>query len=534
MEKKFFRVLLLIAIISLISVGCGKASEGKKNEDPATASPGAPVQGGEIHVAFEADPPSLDWSSSGSFTTANIAYHVFEQLFALDKELKVKPMLADNYTLGEDNKTYTIKLRENVKFHDGSIMKADDVIASIERWMAISRFGKQAAKNIESITKTDDTTVVVRTKDIYSPLLRFFAGPQNALVIMPAKVAAEAGNKPFDNDKWIIGTGPYQFESWKRGQTLTLKKFDGYVSRTEDWGGLTGKKTAYLDKIHFDMIKDPQIRVDGLRTGQYDFAAAVPQDFYEQLGMQPSMELKVNEMKKYLTVIPDKSEAPFDDPRLRQAINYALDKEKVGLATYGNPKFFKKDGALFFENQKDLYVTTNTNPYDEYNPEKAKQLMKEAGYDGKPIRLIASNSYQDHFKAAQIVVQQLKEVGFNVDIQTYEYTTYTQLIKDPKAFDLFIIGFAPVYDLPLTLWLDPSYAGTYKSEKMDEMLKRWNQTLDEKEQLKLLEETNQIVYDEMPVIKLINEIGLDAVHTRLKGYPNWIGMTFWDTWVEKE
>lgn len=536
-------VLAFVLVLTFITACTGgggtkteqPAAEAKEGQESA-AKPeaGEPQQGGEIRIAFEADPPALDWASSGSFSTANVAYHIFEQLFALDKDLSVKPMLADSYEMSSDQKTYTIKLRQGVKFHNGAEMKADDVIASMKRWMTISRFGKIAAEKIESVNKKDDYTVEIKLKEAFTPLIRFFAGPQNALAIMPADTAVAAGEERFTDDALVVGTGPYKLESWKRGQSITLTRFDEYVSREEDWGGLTGKKVAYADKIRFDIVSDAQVRMNGLKTGLFNYVMAVPQDLYGSAKTIPGVQTQVNEMKKFITLIPDKSEAPFNDVRLREAVNYALDRDAIGKVTYGDPNFYKADGSIFFPPQKELYSTTGTEPY-KYDPEKAKQLMKEAGYNNEPIRLIASNSYEDHLKSAQMVMQQLQEVGFKVDFQTYEYTALTELIKNPKEYDLFVLGFAPVFDLSLTLWLEPDYPGSdnYSSEKMSAALNAWNKSTDSAQQMKILTDVNSIVYGEFPIIKMVNEVGLDAYSDKLQDFEPWMGIKFWNTWVKK-
>ncbi|MBN2984421.1 ABC transporter substrate-binding protein [Cohnella algarum] len=544
LSKKAILTLLIASMAALAACTGGNSATPTSTSSPASSSSVSaeasassvtePVTGGTITVAIEADLPALDWTSSGSFSTANVAYHIYEQLFALDKDLSVKPMLADRYELSEDQLTYAIKLRQGVKFHNGAEMKADDVIASIDRWTVVSRFGKLAAEKIESIDKVDDYSFTIRLNEVYMPLIRFFAGPQNALVIMPAKIAEAAGDTRFTDDSLVVGTGPYKLESWQRGQRITLTRFDDYVSREEDWGGLTGKKVAYADKISFDIVSDPQVRVNGLRSGQFDYVMAVPQDLYSLVQTFEGVQTPVNEMKKFLTVIPDKSEAPFNDVRLRQAVNYALDRDAIGLVTYGDPNFYKVDPSIFFPPQKELYSTANAEAYA-FDPEKAKQLMAEAGYNNEPIRIIASTSYDDHYKSAQIVMQQLQEVGFNVELQTYEYTTLTEMITQPGEFDLFVIGFAPVFDLPLTLWLEPGYAGSenYTSEAMNTVLDAWNSTGNAEEQKKLLEETNKIVYEEIPIVKLINEVGLDAYSDKLHDLPQWMGIIFWNTWVNE-
>ncbi|WP_164553243.1 ABC transporter substrate-binding protein [Brevibacillus marinus] len=490
-------------------------------------------QGGVIKVAVNDDPPTLDQMSTGSSSAVNIAYHIFEQLFALDQDLTVKPMLAKGVDVSEDKKTYTIQLREGVKFHDGTAMNADDVIASIKRWGSLSRFGKQVSEKVQQVSKVDDYTIQIQLKEEYAPLLNVMAGPQEALIIVPAEIAQAAGEKPLETNQ-LIGTGPYKFDRWEHGQYVSIKRFDDYAARDEDWGGLTGKKVAYADEIRFIVIKDAQVRVNGLRTGEYDYAVRIPKDLYEQIKTFPEVKPIVTKPDSWLMLMPDKSEPPFDDVRLRKAINHALDREKIGLATYGPPEFFQVDGSIFFPEQKDLYTTEGTEPYHEYDPEKAKQLMKEAGYDGQTIRMIATSSYEDHYNSAQAAAEMLKGVGFNVDLQFFEWATFVQKIKEPGNYDIWVSGFPPVYDLTLVLWVDPNYPGWWKSERMQSLLDQWTKTIDPAEQKRLLVEVNKTVYEEFPLIKMVNEIGLEAASAKLQGYEDWLSMRFWNVAVSSE
>lgn len=502
-------------------------------QKPADAKADQPIQkGGVIKVAIDADPATLDWMSSPASATTTVAYHIFEQLFALDQNLTVKPMLAKEYKVSDDHKTYTIQLREGVKFQDDSTMVADDVVASMKRWGTLSGVGRGLFTKIADVKATGEHAVEIKLKEPYAPLITNLAETSQAMAVMPAKIANAAGKNPIDTDK-LIGTGPYQFDSWKRGQQIVLKRFDGYVSRDEDWGGLAGKKVAYADQIELNVVKDTQVRLSGLQTGQFDYAVRMPKDLYDQLNSLPGVKPEITRPDSWITVVPDKSQPPFNDVRLRQAINYALNKEQIGLATYGPPEFFEMDGSIFFPDQKDLYTKEGTESYNAYNPEKAKQLMKEAGYNGEPLKMVATNSFDDHYHSAQVVMQQLKDVGFNVDLQFFEWATFLNTVTEENKgkFDLFVTGFPPAYDLTGVLWIAPSFPGWYQSEKMSALVNQWTKTLDPAEQKRLLGEVNKTFYEEVPVIKMVNEIGLEAISDRLQGNKSWLSYRFWNVGI---
>jgi peptide/nickel transport system substrate-binding protein len=517
-----------LAGVALFGVaGCGAEQEQQRN----AAQQGQGLQrGGVIKVASDADPPTLDWMGSPSSATTVIAYHVFEQLFALDNDLVARPMLARDYEVSDDLKTYTIRLREGVKFHDGSTMDAEDVVASMERWGTLSGIGMATFEKVQDVRAVDGSTVEVSFKEAFSPLVNNLADPQQSMTVIPAEIAREAGEDLLGEEQ-LVGTGPFKFGKWKRGQRITLARFDDYVSRDEDWGGLTGRKTPYADEVQFDVVADPQVRMDGMRTGQYHYAIRMPKDSYEQLRSTDGIRPVVTKPDSWITIVPDKAEPPFDDVRLRQAINHALNKEDIARGTYGDPEFYRMDGSIFFPEQKALYTTEGTDLYDAYDPERARQLMREAGYDGEPLTLMVTNSFDDHFNSAQIEVEQLKEVGFNIDIQTYEWATFLERVEDPKNFDLFVTGFPPAYDPTTVLWFPESFPGWWQNEEIGRLLDEWAATNDPNEQERLLGEMNRLTYEDVPLVKVVNEIGLEAVSDDLQGYESWLSMRFWNTGV---
>lgn len=519
---------ILLAFGAGTLTGCGGQNTAQQGGGGGGGGNGAPKKGGTIDAAVNTDAPTIDWTSSTATITRAVAWHIFEPLFAFDQTYVARPMVADGFQMSDDKKKYTIKLRKGLKFHDGTPVTADDVVASIKRWGVISGGGQETLKHIDQITASGDTTVEIALKNVFTPLIANLADPKQSLIVIPAKIAEAAGKKPLEDDQ-LVGTGPYKFEKWTRGQQISLKRYDGYSSRSEDWGGLAGKKTAYLDTIRMNVVKDQQVRLNQLQADEAQYSIELSLDSYKSLQSMDNVEPVVIPSSEWLSLIFNKARAPFNDVRMRQAANYALNKKEIGKAAYGDDRFWKADGSIFFPEQKDLYTTEGTENYDVMDVAKAKQLLKDAGYKNEKLRFMVTNLYPDHYDSAQVMVKQLKAVGFNIDLQVLEWPTLLSRREDKSAWEMFVTTFSPSFDPTGVIWLSPSYAGWYQSDKMAALLDQWAAASGEQQRKKLLGQINALVYDEVPLVKIVNSATLQGRGSKLLGYRPWMDIRLWNT-----
>lgn len=533
MKKVKYTVGVFISSLFLLGLAaCGNDSQVNEPIGNAEASE-ADKAGGTLNVAFSAEPDSIDWMYTGATATRDIGWHIFETLFALDSDYQIQPMIAEDYEVSDDMKKYTIQLRDNVTFHDGSNVTAEDVVASIDRWQQVSGVGENAAKYIEEVNIIDETTIEVSLNQVYNSLLADFAAPKQALAIIPAEIAKEAGESPLTPEQ-LIGTGPYTFEKWDRGKEIILTKYADYANRDEDAGGLAGEKVAYIDEIKFIIVKDPQVMVNGLKTGIYDYIQSISPDLYDVVNSQPDID-SITYINGYLTLTPNKATEPLSDIKVREAVNLALDNETIAKAVYGDEEFYDLDGALFDPDQKNLYTEEGTEGFGKYDQEEAKKLIADSEYDGKPLKIMYSNNFERYEKASEIIKQQLEEVGLNIELVSYEWATYLEKWQDPENWDFVVVGWSTRFspnELGM-LSLDTASSGFYESERWEDLLDQWSKYETEEEKLTILAEMNDTVWSELPFVKITNESILDFKHTKIADYESWIGQRFWNTYINE-
>ena len=514
------RVLSLVLVASLgLTVSSGRVWSA------------APATGGTIHVATNAEPGTLDWTATTATATKLVAWHIYETLFALDRNYDVKPLLAEGYSASGDGLHYTIRLRKGVTFHNGQAMTADDVVASLERWGHLSGGGIETFKFVKHVTKVDASTVLIDLARVFTPLIANIADPKQAAIIMPKSVAEAAGEKPA---KDYIGTGPYMFQKWEQGHQIVIVRNPKYASRAEDWGGLTGRKVAYADEIDFFPVRDDQVRLAGVSTGQYDLALALVPDLYPQIKANPRLTVDKIRVASWRAAVFNKAKPPFNDVRMRLAVHYAIKPAEL-MAAIGPKEFWDLDPGLFFPEQTALYSTAGSDVYNHQNLEKAKALMKEAGYGGQKIVLMATKDYTWNYNLTQVLMPQLQAAGFAVDEQVYDWPTLLNRRAKKDGWDIFLTGFSPSFDPTAVIFFAANWPGFYESKAMDALLSKWGQTAatDTATRKALMHQIQTTFYKEIPVAKFGNEYGLEVYNDHLHGYSTYFDVRFWNTWVTR-
>jgi peptide/nickel transport system substrate-binding protein len=489
-----------------------------------------PRAGGVLKAAMIGEPPTLDLHWTTAVITQEITFHVYEGLFTYDAGYAPIPMLAESYTMTPDGRRYTIVLRKGVRFHNGKEMTSADVVASLNRWGKVATTGKAVWRAVEAVEAKDPSTVVIHLKEPSGSLLYGLASPNNGASIHPREVIAAAGDGQI---KEFIGTGPYRFVEHRPDRHIKVARFKDYAARPEAPNGYGGRRTAYVDEILFIPVPDVAVRLAGVETGEYHFANSINQDKYE--GIKSRGDIGASPVKPYgwITAVPNHKQGVMANKKVRQALQAVLDMEPIMAAGIGNKEFYRLSGALFYPEQPAFYSTAGVTAYNLKSKDRARALLKEAGYSGQPVRWITTKEYEWMYNTAVVAKQQMEEVGFVVDLQVVDWATLVQRRNKPELFDVFSTGFTLSPDPALASSLQCNWPGWWCHEEKDRLLAEMTRETDPKKRRALIERVQAIFYEDVGRIKLGDYYPLQATRRELRGFKAGPFLHFWNAWLAK-
>lgn len=518
-QKSLF--ILLFSLLLFVSACGSDSTKDTDNQDNET--------GGVLKVALDAAPPTLDQPVSTATATRDTARLIFEGLVTTNADFEPVPMLAETIET-DDNKTYTFHLRQGVKFHNGEEMVAEDVIASMERWLEKSTITGNIF-NGATWTAEDDYTVVLELETASALTLDTMASSKQAAAIMPKEIIDESPAEGVDE---YIGTGPYKFVEWKQDSYLKFERNEDYQAVDMESDGLAGKKEAFLDEIYFYIVTDPSTRLTGLQTGEYDFAYGVSLDNYEQIKSDPNIEpLLEPEATNILGF--NKLEGLGTDFKMREAINTALNAEEIMMAGYPNEDFYWLDSGYMDINIKNWNSDAGSEYYNQNDPEKAKKMLDDIGYDGEEFRIITTRDYIQLYNIGVVIQEQLKQIGMNVELEVYDWPTLLD-IRDNKIgeWDAFISSSTAVSTPPQLLVLSDTWAGGVNDDSVGEAMKDIEvaPTLDEAQSL--WDDLQLYAWEELlPVIHFGGNNTLYGYNKNVSGIETTTGPIYWNATINE-
>lgn len=508
--RKYVKILFLFMLI-IVLVSCSSETEkeagagNKKNSDEV---------GGELKVAYPAQPGVIDPHMTTAIATSDIMWHVYETLVTTDSKENVQPMLAESYEISEDGKVITFHLREGVLFHNGKEMVAEDVVASMNRW----KKGRGARGQFDDAVfeVKDKYTVVLNLPEPLSTafsVLSISIGASAA--IMPKEVIEDAGDGVV---KEYVGTGPFQFVEWKQDQHIYLTRFEEYQSRSEPADGLAGEKDALVDELQFIFTPDSSTQVAGLQTAEYDIAHEVFLDHAENLANDPEIK-NYTFPTAYMHIVFNKKQGIFTNVKARQAIAAALDMDKILIGGFINENYYTLSHNMMMSFQEEQWASDiGKDKYNQKDSEKAKKLLEEADYNGEEIVIMVDREYEDHYNSAVVVQEQLKQIGMNVKLDVYDWSTVLERREDETTYDMYIMGTSIVPEPTSNAYLMKSSPGWTDSPKLDKIIEEFRSQPTLEDAQGMYDELQEWFWDYLPIIKIGDIYGVVSYRNSVQGF----------------
>lgn len=375
-----------------------------------------PKRGGSLTYAYVSGPGTLDPHVASSLVELEVIHHMFETLVAIDDNYNTRPSLASKVETSDDAKTFTFTLRKGVKFSNGKEMSSADVLASFQRYKAVSPNASQLA-DVVAMEAPDPSTFVIKLSKPNAVFVEVLKSPVYPFAVLPAEQKDKAAR-----EVEIVGTGPFALGEWVKDSHLVLKRFDGYVADDSAPGpdGLAGRRTAYLDSVRYNFVPEANTRIAALQSGGADVISDVPLDLSKRFDGRPEItSLKVFPFCMQVYVV-NTQQGPTRDPLIRQAIAAVVDAGDT-LAAMGT--LSKETHSLVYANSPYYQGDAMKPYYDQKNPAKAKELLAKAGYKGEKIVLQTNSNYATMRSAILMLSEQMKAAGMNASVDIVDWTT---------------------------------------------------------------------------------------------------------------
>lgn len=489
------------------------------------AQPGAASS--HATLAMVGEPQTLDPMASTADLVGTIMQHVFEPLYTFDAKWQLTPMLAEALPkVSADGKTYRITLRKGVKLHSGRELNAEDVVASLQRWMDNAPRGKAVAKELAGIKAVGANELELTLKNPYAPLVAQLALPTGMAAIM----AKEAIAQPL---KEFVGTGPYRFKERRPDQYVLLSRFEQYSARKEPASGYGGKREALIQELRFVPVPNANTRVEGALAGQYHYADLLPVEAMARLEKAPGKTVPIMTPSfGFPYIVFNTKEGVLANAALRQAVQTAMGPGEMLAAGFGDTRFFSAE-ANHFPKGSPFFSTAGADKYNQRNARLAKELAEKAGYKGETIRVLTSRQYDFHYNMALLMAEQFKRAGLKAELVVVDWATLVQRRGESKLWDLYITHSGqfpePMLSPPQ---LGDGAPGWWGSPAKTAALEAFNRESDPAKRGQLWSKVQQVVYDEVPYVNVGKFAGLSARSPSLTNYQPSAWPFFWNVSVK--
>ncbi|MCV7346308.1 ABC transporter substrate-binding protein [Mycolicibacterium rhodesiae] len=454
---------------------------------------------GNITAAIAGEPDQLDPQRSTAYFSFEVLENVFDTLVEPDANLEMRPALAESWQVSPDQRTWTFHLRPGVNWHDGSPLRASDVVYSYRRIIDEKLANADKLSAVRELRAPDPQTVVIDVAHPTPNLLTNLGGFKGLAIVQRRNVeSGQIATHP-------VGTGPFAFAGRKSGDSITLTANRSY------WGG-----APKVPGVTFRFISEPSTALSALQAGEIDWTDAIPPQRVEQLKGDDSIHLAVTPSNDYWYLALNEARAPWNDERVRQAIAYGIDRASIVQATsYGTATA----NQLAIPQGNPWYT-----PYDRYRHDegRARDLLRQAGIGNQKLDMLVTSEYPETVTAAQIIADNLAAVGVDVSIRTVDFATWLDE-QNSGHFDMLMMGWLGNIDPDDFYYAQHHTGGSSNAQKfsdpvVDRLLDAAREETDRARRQDEYARAATIIADKASYIYLYNPSVIQAWSTNLAGY----------------
>jgi peptide/nickel transport system substrate-binding protein len=504
---------------------CGGDGDGE-GQQTGTTQTGDVKKGGRFSMARNEEPLSLDPIVPSDNGSIWVIYQMFDQLTTVNEDSSgIAPSIAESWEISPDGTVYTFAIRQGVMFHDGSPMTIEDVVFSLQRVFDPKGSGYSFLfGTVEGVAAVDDTNVQITLKEPFTPLL-------DNLNVFPAsivpKAAVEADAEAFAQNP--VGTGPFKLQQFAKGRHVHLVKHDDYWKPDR----------PHVDEVFIPYVTDDNTRILRVQGGEVDAAVAIPYAQIDQLDAQDDIDVQIEELFRFDGMWLNHAEAPLDDVKVRQALNYATDKEAMLKSI-----FFDKVEIANHMMPKMKYWRDDVPAY-EYDPERAKSLIAESkAADGFTLPIVIPTGDVIIQQIAQIVKESYAGIGVNVEITNLDigtaYTNFSEFNYTAGA-NWYITSDVPGPDELAAIQFDfsaesgtKSFFTNYNSPRATELVQEAGRS-DDATREQLFGDLQQLVMDDAVLVALFFTPARAALRSHVRDFKT-VKTAWWrleDVWLDK-
>ena len=482
-----------------------------------------------LRVVKHSDLKIVDPIWTTAYITRDHGYMIYDTLFATDAKFQVQPQMVDKYEISPDKLTYTFTLRDGLRFHDGQPVRSADCIASVERWAKRDALGQKLAEATEGWKAVNDKTFTLKLKKPFALTLEALAKPSsNVPFIMPERIAKTDAST---NITEPIGSGPFKFvkEEWVPGNKVVYVKNTDYVPRKEPPSWAAGGKVVKVDRVEWIYIPDSATAAAALNAGEVDWWEQMPPDLIPVLAKNKSVKVEnIDPLGSMGLLRFNFMYPPFNNQKMRQAVLYAIDQNDYVLGIAGDVK----NGHPCYS-----YFTCGTPLASEVGAEpmkgkrdfeKAKQLVKEAGYKGEKIVIIDATDQPIVHSQSLLTLEALKKIGLNAEVQAGDWGTLItrRASKEPidkggwSIFHTWLVGpdvTSPAVNFAVRGSGQKAWFGWPEDAKIEELREAWFAATDAATSKKAAEAVQTRAFDFVPYVPTAQFILPTAYRTNLSG-----------------